>query len=102
MIFERLVKKTFGRLLSKFFRLCKQELVFHVFEKPSSKDVVFGVTDKRIEWRYTKFNFIAEGINIELVKDDVVCAATTYGNEQIIPVLRIKGENIITRITVND
>jgi hypothetical protein len=69
---------------------------------PGSKDVVFGVTDKRIEWRYTKFNFIAEGINIELVKDDVVCAATTYGNEQIIPVLRIKGENIITRITVND
>jgi len=69
---------------------------------PGSKDVVFGVTDKKIEWRYTKFNFIAEGINIELVKDDVVCAATTYGNEQIIPVLRIKGENIITRITVND
>ena len=69
---------------------------------PGSKDVVFGVTDKRIEWRYTKFNFIAEGINIELVKDDVVCAATTYGNEQVIPVLRIKGENIITRITVND
>jgi hypothetical protein len=55
-----------------------------------------------MEWKYTKFNFVVEGINIEVLKDDAVCAATTYGNEQIIPVLRVKGENIITRITVND
>ena len=69
---------------------------------PGTQHDIFGRTDKKIEWKYTKFNFVVEGINIELVKDDVVCAATTYGNEQVIPVLRIKGENIITRITVND
>ena len=58
-------------------------------------------TEQKNEWRYGKFNFVVEGINIELLRDDAVCAATTYGNEQIIPVLRVKGENIITRIMVN-
>ena len=59
-------------------------------------------TQQNNEWRYGKFNFVVEGINIELLRDDAVCAATTYGNEQIIPVLRVKGENIKTRITIYD
>ena len=39
---------------------------------------------------------------MRLLKDDVVCAATTYGNQKTIPVLRVKGEDIITRITAHD
>ena len=61
-------------------------------------------TDERqkIKWTYSKFTFVVEGVNIELLKDDVVCAATTYGNQKTIPVLRVKGEDIITRITAHD
>ena len=57
---------------------------------------------EKIKWTYSKFTFGVEGVNIELLKDDVVCAATTYGNEKTIPVLRVKGEDIITRITAHD
>ena len=69
---------------------------------PGTHAALFVNTQQNNEWRYGKFNFVVEGINIELLKDDVVCAATTYGNEKTIPVLRIKGENIITRITAYD
>ena len=57
---------------------------------------------QKIKWTYSKFTFVVEGVNIELLKDDVVCAATTYGNQKTIPVLRVKGEDIITRITAHD
>jgi hypothetical protein len=69
---------------------------------PGTHELLSVDEEQKIKWTYSKFTFVVEGINIELLKDDAVCAATTYGNEQIIPVLRIKGENIITRITVND
>jgi len=69
---------------------------------PGTQDGIIGRTQQKIKWRYGKFNFVVEGINIEILKSDEVYAATTYKNEQLIPVLRIKGENIITRIRVND
>ena len=72
------------------------------FRFPGTQAAIFVHTEEKIEWRYAKFNFVVEGINIELLKDDAVCAATTYGNEQVIPVLRVKGKNLKTRITVND
>ncbi len=56
----------------------------------------------KFEWRYGKFTFVVEGINIKLLGADTAHAATTYGNETDIPVVRVKGENVTTRITVND
>ena len=69
---------------------------------PGTERRYLAPIDKKIEWSYGEFNFVVEGVNIEVLRGDAVCASTTYGNEQIIPVLRVKGENIITRITVND
>ena len=53
-------------------------------------------------WSYGKFSFAVEGINIKLLGKDHAYAATTYGNEEEIPVIRINGENLKTRIMVND
>ena len=58
--------------------------------------------DNSLVWRYGKFSFKVEGINIKLMGSDYAYAATTYRNEQQIPVIRISGENLITRIAVND
>ena len=86
----------------------------------STNTVVISETDKRIirwpgernhvkrdennslTWSHGKFSFRVEGINIKLMTSDYAYAATTYRNEQQIPVIRISGENLITRITVND
>tara|TARA_R110002110_G_scaffold140883_2_gene328455 strand:- start:1030 stop:2238 length:1209 start_codon:yes stop_codon:yes gene_type:complete len=53
-------------------------------------------------WTYGKFSFTVEGINIKLLGNDHAYAATTYRNEEEIPVVRISGENLKTRISVND
>jgi hypothetical protein len=55
-----------------------------------------------LSWGHGKFTFTVEGVNIELLEKDYAYAATTYRNEQKIPVVRISGENIKTRIMVND
>ena len=55
-----------------------------------------------LSWNYGKFSFLIEGINIKLLGKDHAYAATTYGNEEEIPVVRINGENLKTRIMVND
>ena len=55
-----------------------------------------------LSWRYGKFTFSVEGVNIKLLGSTTAYASTTYGNEEAIPVIRISGENIITRISVND
>tara|TARA_Y100001972_G_scaffold122196_1_gene167370 strand:+ start:1184 stop:2377 length:1194 start_codon:yes stop_codon:yes gene_type:complete len=57
---------------------------------------------KIIAWRYGKFTFSVEGINIKLLRSTKAYASTTYGNEESIKVIRISGENIITRISVDD
>ena len=58
--------------------------------------------DNSLGWKYGKFTFNVEGVNIKLLEKDYAYAATTYRNEQKIPVIRISGENIKTRIMVND
>ena len=57
---------------------------------------------KLLTWKHGKFTFAVEGINIKLLGSTKAYAATTYGNEESIPVIRISGENITTRIIVND
>ena len=57
---------------------------------------------KLLTWQHGKFRFSVEGINIKLLVSTTAYASTTYGNEESIPVIRISGENIITRISVND
>ena len=55
-----------------------------------------------LSWEYGKFIFTVDGVNIRLLEKDYAYAATTYRNEQKIPVVRMSGENIKTRIMVND
>ena len=43
-----------------------------------------------------------DGINIKLRRADHAHVATTYNNEEKIPVVRISGENLKIRISVND
>ena len=57
---------------------------------------------KFLTWRHGKFTITVDGINIKLLGSTTAYASTTYGNEESIPVVRISGENIITRIIVND
>tara|TARA_R100000234_G_scaffold12449_1_gene6907 strand:- start:463 stop:1653 length:1191 start_codon:yes stop_codon:yes gene_type:complete len=80
-------------------------LLIHDIDKktirlPGDRDKV--VNGKLLTWKYGKFTFAVEGINIKLLGSTTAYASTTYGNEESIPVIRISGENIKTRITVND
>ena len=68
---------------------------------PGERDSV-SKGDNSLGWKYGKFSFTVEGINIKLLEKDYAYAATTYRNEQKIPVIRISGEKIKTRIMVND
>ena len=68
---------------------------------PGERDNV-SKGDNSLSWGYGKFTFTVEGVNIKLLEKDYAYAATTYRNEQKIPVVRISGENIKTRIMVND
>ena len=61
-----------------------------------------GKGDNSLNWNYGKFSFTVEGINIKLLEKDHAYVATTYRNEEEIPVIRISGEKIKTRIMVND
>ena len=61
-----------------------------------------GKGDNFLNWNYGKFSFTVEGINIKLLEKDHAYVATTYRNEEEIPVIRISGEKIKTRIMVND
>ena len=69
---------------------------------PGERDNIKREDDNSLIWRYGKFSFKVEGINIKLMGNDYAYAATTYRNEQQIPVIRISGENLITRITLYD
>ena len=70
---------------------------------PGEREHVRGLEGMNsLSWEYGKFSFTVEGINIKLLGKNHAYAATTYGNEQKIPVIRISGENLKTRITVND
>ena len=69
---------------------------------PGERNNVKRDENNSLIWSYGKFSFKVEGINIKLMTSDYAYAATTYRNEQQIPVIRISGENLITRITVND
>ena len=69
---------------------------------PGERDNIKREDDNSLIWRYGKFSFKVEGINIKLMGADYAYAATTYRNEQQIPVIRISGENLITRITLYD
>ena len=69
---------------------------------PGERNNVKRDENNSLIWSYGKFSFKVEGINIQLMTSDYAYAATTYRNEQQIPVIRISGENLITRITVND
>jgi len=63
------------------------------------KNVINGST---LKWSYGKFTFEVSGINIKLLRAGSAYRSTTYGNYQKVPVVRIRGENIETRIKVND
>ena len=69
---------------------------------PGERDNIKREDDNSLTWRYGKFSFKVEGINIKLMGADYAYAATTYRNEHQIPVIRINGENLITRIGVHD
>ena len=69
---------------------------------PGERDNIKRENDNSLTWRYGKFSFKVEGINIKLMGADYAYAATTYRNEHQIPVIRINGENLITRIGVHD
>ena len=69
---------------------------------PGERNHVKRDENNSFTWSHGKFSFRVEGINIKLMTSDYAYAATTYRNEQQIPVIRISGENLITRITVND
>ena len=69
---------------------------------PGERDNVKRDENNSLTWSHGKFSFRVEGINIQLMASDYAYAATTYRNEQQIPVIRISGENLITRITMND
>ena len=69
---------------------------------PGERENVKREEDNSLTWRYGKFSFRVEGINIKLMGTAYAYAATTYRNEQQIPVIRINGENLITRIYVHD
>jgi len=71
-----------------------------VIRMPGKRDEVKN--EKLLTWKHGKFTFAVEGINIKLLGSTKAYAATTYGNEESIPVIRISGENITTRIIVND
>ena len=64
-------------------------------------EVIGGLTSPYIWW-YGKFKFLVDGINIKLRRADHAHVATTYNNEEKIPVVRISGENLKIRISVND
>ena len=64
-------------------------------------EVIGGLTSPYIWW-YGKFKFLVDGINIKLRGADHAHVATTYNNEEKIPVVRISGENLKIRISVND
>ena len=64
-------------------------------------EVIGGLTSPYIWW-YGKFKFLVDGINIKLRRADHAHVATTYNNEDKIPVVRISGENLKIRISVND
>jgi len=98
---DRLVKID-GNTLTITERPEKRTLRFPGTRELLSAEEDLKTGKQKIKWTYSKFTFVVEGVTIELLKDDVVCAATTYGNEKTIPVLRIKGEDIITRITAYD
>ena len=63
------------------------------------ENVINGAT---LKWSYGKFTFEVSGINIKLLRAGSAYRSTTYGNYQKVPVVRIRGENIETRIKVND
>lgn len=63
------------------------------------ENVINGAT---LKWSYGKFTFEVSGINIKLLRAGSAYRSTTYGNYQKVPVVRICGENIETRIKVND
>jgi len=69
---------------------------------PGERDNIKREDDNSLTWKYGKFSFKVEGINIKLMGSDYAYAATTYRNEQKIPVIRISGEHLITRIYVYD
>ena len=69
-------------------------------ERENVKGVDGGINS--LSWTHEKFSFTVEGINIKLLGSDRAYAATTYGSEEEIPVVRISGENLKTRIIVND
>ena len=70
---------------------------------PGERENVKGVDgNNSLCWTQGKFSFTVEGINIKLLGNDHAYAATTYRNEEEIPVVRISGENLKTRISVND
>ena len=64
-------------------------------------EVIGGLTSPYLWW-YGKFTFLVDGINIKLRRADYAHAATTYNNEEKIPVVRISGENLKIRISIND
>ena len=64
-------------------------------------EVIGGLTSPYLWW-YGKFTFLVDGINIKLRGADHAHAATTYNNEEKIPVVRISGENLKIRISIND
>ena len=64
-------------------------------------EVIGGLTSPYLWW-YGKFTFLVDGINIKLRRADHAHVATTYNNEEKIPVVRISGENLKIRISVND
>jgi hypothetical protein len=63
------------------------------------ENVINGAT---LKWSYGKFTFEVSGINIKLLRAGSAYRSTTYGDYQKVPVVRIRGENIETRIKVND
>ena len=66
---------------------------------PGNRSDVAPLTNE-LRWNYDRFHFHVKGINTKLLMKDHVHVATTYGNEETLPVVRIKGENIITRISL--
>ena len=68
-----------------------------VVRLPGNRSDVAVLTND-LRWEYGPFYLKVTGINTKLLRGDHAHAATTYGNEETIPVVRIKGENIITRI----
>ena len=56
-----------------------------------------------LKWSYGKFTFeVEEGVNVRTLRGDHAYRSTTYGNYQKIPVIRISGKNIKTKISVNE